>query len=82
MWPIYNMKVTEEVVLPDVFNLNDSVMNKNHRDQAQFSPEKITLGKEKWVCYYLHIRYLLSDRKTNKEIIYIFLMIYKLQVYI
>ena len=40
------MKVTEEVVLPDVFNLNDSVMNKNHRDQAQFSPEKITLGKE------------------------------------
>ena len=47
-------------------------MNKNHRDQTQFSPEKKTLEKGKWVCYYLYIRYLLSHRQTNKETIYFF----------
>ena len=41
-------------------------MSKNHRDQTQFSPEKRTLEKGKWVCYYLHIRYLLSH--TDKQI--------------
>ena len=47
MWSIYKVKVTEKVVLPDVFNLNDSVMNKNHRDQTQFSPEKNYSRKRK-----------------------------------
>ena len=47
-------------------------MKKNHRDQTQFSPEKKTLEKIKWVCYYLHIRYLLSHRQTNKQTIYSF----------
>ena len=42
-------------------------MNKNHRDQTQFSPEKKTLEKGKWVCYYLYIRFLLSHRQTNKQ---------------
>ena len=41
-------------------------MSKNHRDQTQFSPEKRTLEKGKWVCYYLHICYLLSH--TDKQI--------------
>ena len=47
--------VVKEVVLPEVPKLNDLVMNKNHRDKKQFSPEKKTLQKEKWVCYYLYI---------------------------
>ena len=37
-------------------------MNKNHRDQTQFSPEKKIIEKGKWVCYYL-----LSYRQTNKQ---------------
>ena len=37
-------------------------MNKNHRDQTQFIPEKRP--------YYLYIRYLLSHRQTSKQIIY------------
>ena len=45
-------------------------MNKNHRDQTQFSPEKKTLEKGKWVYYYLYIRYLLSHRQTKKQTIY------------
>ena len=42
-------EVVKEVVLPEVSELNDSVMNKNHKDQTQFSPEKKTLEKGKWV---------------------------------
>ena len=42
-------------------------MNEDRRDQTQFSPEKKTLEKEKWVCYYLYIRYVLSHRQTNKK---------------
>ena len=30
----------KKVVLREVYKLNESVMNKNHRDQTQFSPEK------------------------------------------
>ena len=41
------MEVVKEVVLTEVFKLNDSVMKKNHRDQTQFSPERKTLEKGK-----------------------------------
>ena len=34
------IEVLKKVILPEVFKLNDIVMNKNHRDQAEFSPEK------------------------------------------
>ena len=46
--------------------LNDSVMNKNHRDQTQFLQKK-TLGKGKWVCYYLYIHLLSNISQTNKQ---------------
>ena len=36
--------IVKKVVLPEVSKLNDSVMNKSHMDQTQFSPEKRTLG--------------------------------------
>ena len=43
-------------------------MNIYHKDQTKFYPEKKrTLEKEKWVCYYLYIRYLLSHVQTNKQ---------------
>ena len=35
--------IVKKVVLSEVSKLNDSVMNKNHMDQTQFSPEKRTL---------------------------------------
>ena len=66
------IEVVKEVVLPEVSKLNDTVMNKNHRDQTQFSPEKKTLEKGKWVCYYLYICYLLPPRQTDEQIIYLF----------
>ena len=37
---VEQIEVVKEVVLPEVSKLNDTVMNKNHRDQTQFSPEK------------------------------------------
>ena len=36
----------QPVVLPEVSKLNGAVMNKNHRDQTQFSPHKKPLKKE------------------------------------
>ena len=35
--------IVKKVVLSEVSKLNDSVMNKSHMDQTQFSPEKRTL---------------------------------------
>ena len=65
-----NVFYHQPVVLTEVSKMNDSVMNKNHRNQTQFSPEKKTSEKGKWVCYYLNIRYLLSNKqKTNKQTI-------------
>ena len=77
--------IVKKAVLPEASKLNDSVMNKSHRDQTQFSPEKRALEKGKWISYYLYIRYLLSlqkpnNQQTNKQ--YSLLIIYKLQVYI
>ena len=69
---VEQIEVVTEVVLPEVSKLNDSVMNKDHRDQTQFSPEQKTLEKGKWVCYYLYICHLLSRRRTNKQITYHF----------
>ena len=66
--------IVKKAVLPEASKLNDSVMNKSHRDQTQFSPEKRALEKGKWISYYLYIRYLLSLQKptyqpTNKQTI-------------
>ena len=63
---VEHSEVVKKVVLAVILKLNDLVMNKNHRDQTQFSPEKKTLEKEKLIYYYLHIRYLLLRRKINK----------------
>ena len=35
--------------LQEISKLNDSVMNKNYREQAQISPEKKIIEKGKWV---------------------------------
>ena len=37
---VKQFEVVEEVVLPEVSKLNDSVMTKNQGDQTQFFPEK------------------------------------------
>ena len=67
---VKKIEFVKDVVLPEVSKLNDSVINKNHRDQTQFSPERKTLENGKLVCYYLYIRYLQSHRQTKKQTIY------------
>ena len=62
---VKHSEFVKKVVLAEILKLNDLVINKNHQDQTQFSPEMKTLEK-KLVCYYLHIRYLLLRRKINK----------------
>ena len=71
--PSKKIEVAKEVVLPEVSKLNDSVSNEQEpqRPNTVF-PRKKTLEKRKWVCYYLHIRYLLSHRQTKKQTIYSF----------
>ena len=61
------IQVVKEVVLPEVSKLNDSVMNKNHRDQTLLSAEKSIIEQGKWAYYYLHIPYICyhTDKQTS-----------------
>ena len=43
--------VVKEVLLPEVSRLNGSLMNKNLRDQTQFSPEKNNKQTNKQTIY-------------------------------
>ena len=57
---VKQVEVVEEVFLPDIYNLNDSVMNKKQEDQIKLYPEKILLKKENgfavvsYICFYYH----------------------------
>ena len=64
---VEQIEVVKEVVLPVIYKLNGSVINRKQCDQTQFSPEK-----GKWVYCYLYIPYLLSRRQTNKQTIHSF----------
>ena len=63
----------KEVVLVEASKLDDAVMNKNHRDQTQFSPVKRLQKKENGfvitsifaICYN-------TDKQSNKKTIYSF----------
>ena len=57
---VKQVEVVEEVVLPDIYNLNDSVMNKKQEDQIKFYPENILLKKENGFAVVSYICYLLS----------------------
>ena len=46
-------------------NLNDSVMNKSHRDQTQFSPEKKESKKEMGLVLFAYS--LSAIRQTDKQ---------------
>ena len=52
---VEKIEAVKEVVWLEVFKLTDSVINKNDRDQVQFSPERKTLEKAKWICCLLHL---------------------------
>ena len=59
--------VVKEVVLPEVPKLNDLVMNKNHRDKKQFSPEKKNSRKRKMgllLSVYYHT-FKVNNRNTR-----------------
>ena len=43
---VQQSEVVKKVVLPELYNLDDSIMNKNHRDQTLSSPEKRSWKKE------------------------------------
>ena len=63
---IKQIEVVKELVLPEVFKLNDSVMNKNQRDQIQFSPEKKLYKKENgFVIISVFAIYYHTDKQTN-----------------
>ena len=49
--------------------MNDSIMNKSQGGQTQFSPQKKTLEKGKWICYCLSYSLsaiILIDRLINQ----------------
>ena len=43
---VEHSEFVKKVVLAEILKLNDLVINKNHQDQTQFSPEKKTLEKK------------------------------------
>ena len=56
---------------PEESKLNDSVINKSHRDQTQFSPEKKDSKKQK-MGFLLSVCSLSFITPTNKQAIYYF----------
>ena len=63
------MKLLKKVVLPEVWKVNDSLMNKNLRDQTKFSPEKKDPRKKKMsllLSVYL-LTAITQAKKTRKK---------------
>ena len=52
IFTVKQIEVIQEVVSPEVSKLNDRKMNKKRGDQIQFSPEKKTLKKRKWIYHH------------------------------
>ena len=59
-------EVVKKVVLPEVSKLNDSIMNKNHRDKTKFSLEKKDPRKRK-MGLLLFVYSLSAIAQTNKQ---------------
>ena len=60
------VEVVKEVVLPEVSKLSDTVINKSHRDQKQFSPGKRDTKKRE-MGLVLSAYSLSAITKTNKQ---------------
>ena len=51
---VKQIEVIQEVISPELSNLNDQIMNKKRGDQIQFSPEKIPSKKENGPIIFSH----------------------------